>query len=297
MDERIGLIGFGIMGSAIAGRLIDSGYGVAVFDASGEAMERARSIGCSTAATPAEIARGAGVMIISLPRPEHVVQVVRNGDDCLLAEARQGSVIVDTSTVDPATSQANAQAAQQSGVGYLDCPILGRPAGVGHWTLPTGGDPRHIETVAPVLDAFASKVVHVGPSGHGNMLKLLNNLMFGTINAVTCEVFALGERLSMRPELLFDTVADSGAATVSNLFKELGPKIVERDFAADFSIDNLEKDITLGLAMAHGTGIELEVSEAGQRLNRRAREAGLGGEDTAAIVKILEPDAPTEQPA
>lgn len=287
MEEHIGLIGCGIMGSPIAQRLVDHGYEVVAFDTSAEAMSRAGKIGCSTAATPAEVARRSRVVIISLPRPEHVVDVVRIGDDCLLAGAEAGSIIVDTSTVDPATSRKNAQAAGDVGVGYLDCPILGRPSGVGQWTLLAGGDKAHVDTVTPVLEAIAAKIVHIGPAGHANVLKLLNNLMFGAINTITCEIFALGDQLGMDRGLLFDTIANSGAATVSNLFKELGPKIVEREFSPNFSINNLEKDVGLGLAMAQAVGMDLAFSEMGQELNRLAQKAGLGEEDTAALVKVL----------
>ena len=288
MKEPIGLVGFGIMGAAITPRLIEHGYHVIVFDTSAAAMSRARDGGCATAMSPSDMARQTRTMLISLPKPEHVRQVVSSGDDCLLAGAQEGSVIVDTSTVDPATSQSNARAALELGVGYLDCPILGRPSGAGHWTLPTGGEPQHIAAAEPVLRTFAARIIHVGPSGHGNMVKLLNNLMFGAINAVTCEVFALAKCLGMEPGQLFDTIADSGAATVSNLFMELGPKIVARDFAPDFTVDNLGKDIGLGLAMAQECGITLEVSEIAQGLTRLAQDSGLGQEDTSAVVKVLE---------
>lgn len=276
------------MGAPMAGALIDHGYDVVVFDKSDVAMGRAAAIGCTAVTTPAEVGRRARVILISLPRPEHVVAVVRTGDESLLAGASPGTVIVDTSTVDPATSQDNAKACQAVSVGYLDSPILGRPAGCGNWTLPTGGDAEHLAAAAPVLETFAARIVHVGPSGHGNMLKLLNNLMFGAINSITCEVFALSDRLGMDPALLYDTIATSGAATVSNLFKELGPKIVDREFAPNFSVDNLEKDVGLGLAMARQIGVTLEFSETGQRLNQAAQRAGLGEEDTAAVVRIFE---------
>jgi 3-hydroxyisobutyrate dehydrogenase-like beta-hydroxyacid dehydrogenase len=287
VEEHIGLIGCGLMGAPIAQRLVDHGYEVVVFDKSTDAMSRARDIGCETAATPAAVARRSRVVLISLPRPEHVVDVVRAGSDCLLDGAAAGLIIVDTSTVDPATSRDNAAAAADKGVGYLDCPILGRPSGVGRWTLPTGGQPEHIAAVTPVLETIAAKIIHIGPVGHGNMLKLLNNLMFGAINTITAEVFALGDRLGMDPGLLFDTIADSGAATVSNLFKELGPKIVEREFTPNFSINNLEKDVGLGLAMAQAAGMKLAFSEIGQEINKVAQRAGLGDEDTAALVKAL----------
>lgn len=292
-DGPVGLVGCGIMGSGIARCLRDSGYDVVVFDKSSAAMERAAEMGCVPAASPAVIAQRARVVLISLPKPEHVVDVVRNGADALLAEAASGSVIIDVSTVDPGTSRDNAAAAREQGVGYLDCPILGRPSAAGQWTLPSGGDAADLEMVMPILQAFAAKVVHIGPSGQGNMLKLLNNLMFGAINAITCEVFALGERLGMDSALFFDTVVDSGAGTVSNLFRDIGPRIVSGDFDPTFSIDNLAKDVGLGIAMAQDVGMAMPVSESGQRFNRMAQEAGLGGQDTAAVVKVFGNKSPT----
>lgn len=287
MGETVGLIGCGLMGAPMAARLVERGYDVIVFDESAAALSRAREIGCTTASTPRRLAGQAPIVVISLPRPEHVVEVVREGEDCLLAGMAEGSLIVDTSTVDPATSQENASVAATQGVGYLDCPILGRPSSAGHWTVPAGGEREHLAMATPVLETFAAKIVHVGPSGHGNMLKLLNNLMFGAINAATAELFAVAEKLGMEAGLLFDTIVNSGAATVSNLLGELGPKVVANDFTPSFTIDNLEKDIGLGLTMARVAGITLEFSEAGQRLNRAAQAAGLGGEDTAAVFKVL----------
>lgn len=286
--EPVGLIGCGLMGAPIARRLMDDGHSVVLYDKSSEAMARATRLGCTTVVGPTEVGRRARVVLISLPRPEHVTEVVRIGDDCLLAGLREGSVIVDTSTVDPATSQRNAEAASVLGVGYLDCPILGRPSGCGQWTLPAGGDARTLEIAKPILDVFAARVVHVGPSGHGNMLKLLNNLMFGAINTVTGEVFALAEQLGMDSEVLFNTISESGAATVSNLFRELGPKIVERDFTPNFTINNLEKDVGLGISLARQAGMTLPFSEAGQRINHDAQKAGLGEDDTAGVVRVFE---------
>jgi 3-hydroxyisobutyrate dehydrogenase-like beta-hydroxyacid dehydrogenase len=195
---------------------------------------------------------------------------------------------VDTSTVDPDTSKENAEISEQQGVGYLDCPVLGRPGACGNWTLPVGGNKRYLEIVKPILDTFASRIIPVGPSGYGNLVKLLNNLMFGAINSITCEIFALSQSLNMEPNVLFDTIANSGAGTVSNLFKELGPKIIDREFSPVFSIDNLHKDIALGIALATESGISLNISEIGQELNEKAQAAGLGQEDTAAVVKVYE---------
>jgi 3-hydroxyisobutyrate dehydrogenase-like beta-hydroxyacid dehydrogenase len=286
MRERIGLIGFGIMGGAMATRFVEAGHQVVVFDTDPEARDRARRLGCEAAELPAAVGAAADVVLISLPRPEHVTSVVQ-GRDGLLSAVAAGSVIADTSTVDPETTRSNAAAAAAKGVGYLDAPVLGRPRAVGDWTLPVGGDAADLRRAEPVLRIVASRVVHIGPAGHGNTLKLLNNLMFGAINAAACESFALADKLGLDRRLLFDTIVDSGAGTVSNLFRDIGPRIVEGDYDPQFSVDNLEKDVGLGLAMARSVGLRLEVAEAEQRLNQRAQSAGHGREDTAAVVEVV----------
>ena len=86
-----------------------------------------------------------------------------------------GAIIADTSTVDPQTSRENAVIAEKRGIGYLDCPVLGRPVACGNWTLPVGGKAKLIDLARPILEVLASNIVHVGPSGYGNIIKLLNN--------------------------------------------------------------------------------------------------------------------------
>lgn len=290
-ENRAALMGYGIMGRAMAECLLERGFGVSVYDVDESRRIIARNDGCGVATTPAELATFARTVVISLPKPEHVRHVVQTGPDPLLDEMTEGSVIVDTSTVDPETSRENWRAAKNKGVGYVDSPVLGRPSKAGNWTLPTGGEPADIEAASPVLLAFAANIVHIGPVGHGNMLKLLNNLMFGAINSVTGEVFALSLRLGLDPRLFFETVVNSGAGTVSNLFKELGPKIVDNDYDPNFSIDNLEKDVGLGIAMAKSNGMQLDVSEAGQNMNQKAKRLGLGNQDSSAVWKIFGNDA------
>jgi 3-hydroxyisobutyrate dehydrogenase-like beta-hydroxyacid dehydrogenase len=286
MSKPVGLIGVGIMGSQIARRLTQAGHAVLGRDIKPEATARAREIGCAIAASPAAVAKACDVVLISVPLPQDVEEIVLRQADGLLSAAGPGTVIVDLSTVDAFSTRRNAEAAAARGVGYLDCPVLGRPQGCGKWTLPCGGEARDLERARPVLELLAARIVPVGPSGHGNIVKLLNNMMFGAINAVTAEVFALSARLGMDPKVLFGTIADSGAATVSNLFRELGPKIVADDYAPLFSIDNLHKDMRLGIEMARKVGAGFLVAEANQQLNTLAREAGFGAEDTAAVVKV-----------
>lgn len=284
---KVGLIGVGTMGSRMATALVAAGHTVLARDIDPVAAKRATEIGAEVLGSPMEVAEDAEVVLLSLPMPADVESVVA-GPSGLLSAARAGQVIVDLSTVDPGVTGRMAAAAGEKGVGYLDAPVLGRPQGCGNWTLPVGGDEAALEKVRPVLEKLARRVVLVGPSGHGNVVKLLNNLMFGAINAVTVEVMALAARVGMPPKVFVELVTESGAATVSNLFKEVGPKVLARDFTPLFGIALLHKDNALALNMAKEAGMPMVLSGATQLLNEMALARGLGKEDTAAVVKVYE---------
>lgn len=284
---KVGLIGVGTMGSQMARNLVAAGFEVCARDVDPEAEERARRLGAAVVDSPAEVARASDVILLSLPGPADVALVV-NGEGGLLSAARYGQVIVDLSTVDPFSTQANASRARQQGVGYLDAPVLGRPQSCGKWTLPVGGQQEDLERCRDVLSVLAKKVIHVGPSGHGNIVKLLNNMMFGAINAVTAEIMTICRKAGMNPRVLYDTIAQSGAASVSNLFIELGPKMLNRDFSPLFTIDLLHKDLDLAITMARQLGVPLLVATSNQLVNQLARCKGIGAEDTSAVVRVYE---------
>jgi 3-hydroxyisobutyrate dehydrogenase-like beta-hydroxyacid dehydrogenase len=284
---KVGLIGVGTMGGRMAAKLVEGGFEVIARDIAPAAEARARELGAQVVGSPAEVARVAEVTLLSLPMPADVAAVVA-GADGLLSAAKPGQVIVDLSTVDPMSTKRMAALALEKQVAYLDAPVLGRPAGCGNWTLPVGGEASALEKVRPILERVAKRIEHVGPSGSGNVVKLLNNLMFGAINAVTCEIMALSAKVGMPPRVLFDLIANSGAATVSNLFRELGPKMLERDYSPLFAVDLLYKDNMLALEMAKEYKAPLPLSAATQLLNEMARAEGLGAEDTSALVKVYE---------
>ena len=284
---NVGIIGVGTMGSKMAGKLINAGYAVFARDIDEVAEERARKLGAKVVNSPKEVAEYTEIILLSLPMPSDVKEVVL-GEDGILTNPKNNRTIVDLSTVDPFSTQQNAEEAKKVGVGYIDAPVLGRPQKCGNWTLPVGGGKKDLEKVRKVLEILAAKIIYVGPSGYGNIVKLLNNMMLGAINSVTAEILAICTKLGMSPKVLYETIANSGAASVSNLFKELGPKILNRDFEPLFAIDLLHKDVRLGIQMAKQVGVPLFVSEANQRLNEMARLMGFGKEDTASIVKVYE---------
>jgi len=284
---KVGLIGMGTMGFPMSQRLIEGGHEVYGRDVRADIQERAAKKGVKVLSSPAAVGGEAEVIVLSLPLPADVREVVE-GPSGLLETISKDQVIADTSTIDPFTTQEMSGKVMAKGAGYLDTPVLGRPHRCGHWTLPIGGEEKHLEKARPVLECIASRLIQVGPSGQGHIVKLLNNLMFGAINAATAEMFAIGSKVGVSPKVLYETIAESGAATVSNLFIELGKKVIERDFSPAFAIDYLHKDMGLGIEMAHKCGLPSLCFRDCQQLNELARSLGFGQEDTSAGVKVYE---------
>lgn len=284
---RIGVIGLGAMGGRIAEALAAAGHTVVGCDVSPETRQRMSGGLAECVAEAQDAARGAAAVLLSLPAAAQVESAVA-GPRGVLQTAAPGSVVVDLSTVEPATSRGLAEVAAARGIGYLDAPVLGRPHLCGQWTLPVGGEADTLEQVRPLLEVLASRVLLVGPSGSGNALKLLNALLFGAINAATAEIMAIAPRVGLSREVFFEAVANSSAATVSPLFREVGAKILARDFAPVFTLDLLHKDNGLGLSMARDAGAPLILATTVQLLNELGQAQGCGTQDSSALVRVYE---------
>ena len=285
--KPVGLLGAGTMGAAAGGKILKSGRALVVFDVSPKAKENARVMGAGVTATPADVARQSDVVIMSLPGPKEVELCVI-GQDGLLSASHPGLVIVDMSTVDPGVTRRMAGMALKTAVGYLDAPILGRPVAVGSWALPVGGRKEDLERCRPVLELFAAKIFHIGESGSGNKVKLLNQLMFGAINAMTAEMMAIADKIGISPKVLFETIASSQAATVSGLFKELGGRIAAENYdSPTFTVNLLIKDVRLAVEMAMAADAPPLLGRTVELINETARAQGFGDSDTSIMWKSI----------
>lgn len=283
--KKIGLIGAGVMGLTVAKQIIDAGNPLFVFDVFPSAVESAGKLGAKPVKSPAELASISDIVILFLPGPNEVAASV-SGENGLLMCASEGMIIVDMSTVDPAGTQRLALLLRQKGVGYLDAPVLGRPGTVGKWALPVGGEKEDLEKCKSLFELFAAHVVHIGPSGSGNKIKLLNQLMFGAINAMTAEMMAIAEAMNISPTLLYETITASQAGTVSNLFKELGQRISDDNYKdPTFTVDLLIKDVRLGVEMAKAHNAPPMIARAVESLNEIASAQGYGKDDTSVTWK------------
>jgi 3-hydroxyisobutyrate dehydrogenase-like beta-hydroxyacid dehydrogenase len=206
----------------------------------------------------------------------------------LAAVMGQGSVIVDHSTADPETARAMAEIAERAQLLWMDAPVLGRPSAVGKWAHPVGQLPGALAIVEPLLRCYAASIFEVGGPGTGHTVKLLNQMMFGAINAMTAEMMSISDRLGLPPGRLFEIITASQAGTVSNLFRELGQRIAEERYDnPTFSVRLLEKDIRLGLEMARAAGAEPRLGRVVAAMNEAAIHEGLGDRDTSAMWKAI----------
>jgi 3-hydroxyisobutyrate dehydrogenase len=283
MMNKIGIVGAGVMGQTVAQRLVEEKKQIIVFDSYAPSIESARKIGATIVKSASAVAKQSDIVLIFLPGPSEVKLCV-SAEDGLLAAAKAGLIIVDLSTVDPATTCTMADAARLKGVEYLDAPVLGRPSTVGHWALPVGGNKTALASCEELLRLFAAHVIHIGDSGSGNKVKLLNQMMFGAINAMTAEMMAVSNAIGIPPKLLYETIVASQAGTVSNLFKELGARVSQEDYEnPTFTVDLLAKDIRLGVQMAKDYKAPPILGRTVEMINEISLTQGYGSIDTSIM--------------
>lgn len=275
------------MGKAAAGKLLEAGSTLNVYDTVPESAEALVALGATPLQSPSEAAADSNIILMFLPGPAEVRQCVA-GPQGVLAETNNDLIVVDHSTVDPGTSEQMSLSAAESGVDYLDAPVLGRPATIGNWTFAVGGVKDVLDKCRPVLEIMGKHVIHVGPAGAGNRIKLLNQMMFGAINAMTAEMMAVSDAMGIAPKKLYDTIIASQAGTVSNLFIELGARIaVDDDQNPTFSVNLLQKDVRLAVEMARAAGASPILGHTVEFINNLAKADGMGNLDTSAMWKCL----------
>ncbi len=285
--ERVAFLGLGIMGWPMAANLARAGFELSVWTRDSAKRQRfAAQYGATAAATPAEAASGAGTAISMVPdSPE--VEAVLLGPGKAAAGMEQGDLCIDMSTIAPTATRAIAERLAERGIALLDAPVTGsRPkAEDGTLTIMVGGEGNAFERARPLFEAMGELVVHVGPQGHGEMAKLVNN-MLAAVNAA-----ALGEGLTLARAAGVDTgrllevlAAGAGASTMLDLKAQ---PMLDGDFEALFKLEHMLKDVRHCLAEARALGLELPLAGVVERLYAEAAENGHAEDDFAAVVTAV----------
>lgn len=277
-------LGLGRMGHPMAERLLAAGHTLAVWNRTRSRGEDLAARGATLAASPADAARDAEVVITMLADPGAVMRVL-SGDDGVLHGVPRGAVVVDCSTVGPEDARAEAALCEDHGLRFVEAPVLGsvNQARTGELVALAGGDPAVIDAVEPVLRVMAKKVVRAGAVGSGSALKLVMNLLVGGLAELAAEAIVLGERAGVPREAIRDTI---GASVLASPF--LGyklPQLIERKFQpALFTTDLLLKDLNLILHLGADVHAPLPATTAIRDVYARASAAGHGAEDFAAVI-------------
>lgn len=294
---RIAFIGLGNMGGPMAANLLKAGHALHVFDLSAAALDTAVAAGAQAAATASAAVAGAQIVISMLPASRHV-EGLYLGDAGILAAIEPGTLVIDCSTIAPASAQKVAAAAAERGVAMIDAPVSGGTAGAaaGSLTFIVGGDGDALERARPILQAMGKNIFHVGASGAGQVAKLCNNMALGVIMAVTGEALALGVAHGLDAKVLSQMMAVSTSRSWATEVCNPWPGVLEhspasRGYSGGFGNDLMLKDLGLAAEAAMGVGASIPLGELARNLYAMNSRAGHGGLDFSSVVKLVAPDA------
>ncbi|HKW95350.1 MAG TPA: NAD(P)-dependent oxidoreductase [Methylomirabilota bacterium] len=284
---RVGIVGVGLLGSAVARRLLAKGFEVAGHDLRREALTALEPAGLRVAGSAREAVAGADCAFTILTTPE-VVEQVWLAPGGLLDAAETTTVLCQTSTIAPSLARRLGEAAAARGFRFLDTPISGTSTAVarGEATLFVGGETAVLETCRPAFDAIAARTVHVGPVGAASVAKLAANLV-GGINAIAlAEALVLGAKAGLAPAALLEALRQSPVR--SGAMDARGPLMVSHRFDPHIRLDLFLKDFGLMLKEGERLGVPLPLTSVAHQLCTATSAAGHGDEDLAAVITTLE---------
>ena len=287
MSQRVAFIGTGIMGAPMAGHLLAAGYPLAVHTRSRHKAEDLLRRGAAWADSPAAAARDADVVFVNVPDTPDV-EAVLIGERGVLTVARAGLVVVDHSTISPSATRRMAETLAARGAALLDAPVSGGDVGAKNATLSimVGGDEADFARARPLLERLGKTITYCGPSGSGQLTKLINQVLVSVTNLAVCEALVMARKGGLDPHKTVAALA--GGAAGSWQLANLGPRMLAGDFEPGFTIDLQVKDLRLVLEAAHELGMEPAAVAMVKRLFEAAQAQGRGGEGTQALFAMVE---------
>jgi L-threonate 2-dehydrogenase len=281
----VGIIGLGLLGHAVASRLLAGGFEVVGYDVVPDRVAELARLGGRGAASAAEASVPEAVCVI-LPSLGSVEEVIL-GPQGLVARGRPGQTVVQMSTISPSLTRRLAREAAAHDLSFLDAPISGTSAMVaqGSGVVFVGGERAAFERWRPVLEAVLPRPVYVGEAGQAMVLKLVANLLVALHSAAAAEALAMARRAGLDLGLVLD-VLGSGAAG-SRMLTVRGPLIVKDEFPAQMKLDLFMKDLHLIQEAAHEIGTPLPLTDVAERLYAAVHAMGHGGEDLSVVVKAF----------
>lgn len=293
---KIGFVGLGNMGAGMCANLVRAGHEVRAFDLSAEAVQAAVDVGATGAGSLGEVADGAEVVVTMLPAGKHVLSVYF-GDDGIAANAAQGSLFIDCSTISVDEAREAASKAADGGFLMVDAPVSGgtAAANAGTLTFMVGGPDTAFSEAKPVLDVMGANVVHAGGAGNGQVAKIANNMLLGISMIGTCEAFNLAEKLGLDAQTFFDisSTASGQCWSMTKYCPAPGPVPAapsNNDYQPGFAVAMMLKDLRLAQQAAGSIDAATPLGTQAEEIYARLDEDGFAGLDFSGVMRRVRGD-------
>ena len=282
---KIGVVGVGIMGTAIATRLVEQGHRVTVFDLDPEKVRAIVALGGHGAASPADVARRSDYVILSLNHHDITRRAVF-GENGVAVGADVSKLLIDMSSIDPeATQDLATELVEKTGMKWVDCPLSGGApkAATGELTIMAGGENEDVDRAWTVMKHLAANYTHMGPSGAGQTTKLVNQVFCAIIFQAVAEATQLAQQGGVDAERI--PAALAGGRADSAIMQEYMAKMARHDYSPTGRLDNMLKDMEAVQAFALKNRTPLPITSMTTEILRQFVAGGLGGDDSAALMK------------
>ncbi len=283
---RIGWIGTGVMGSSMAGHLIDAGFSATIFSRTKSKAEALLGKGAAWADSPKAVAEASDVIFTIVGFPSDVREVML-GEAGALAGSKPGNILVDMTTSDPSLAIEIAEAAKAKGVASVDAPVSGGDVGAKNGTLSImiGGEKEVVEALGPCWNAMGKTVVHQGPAGAGQHTKMVNQILIATNMIGVCEALLYGHQAGLDLPTVLESVGSGAAGSWSLL--NLGPRIMANNFDPGFFVEHFIKDMGIALDESKKMGLSLPGLALSHQLYLAVQAQGHGRDGTHALQLAL----------
>jgi 3-hydroxyisobutyrate dehydrogenase len=284
VQQKVALIGLGTMGIGMGGRLLGAGFPLKVYNRTAERAAPLVARGAVQVSSPAEAAADSDV-IIAMVSDDRASREVWLGEKGALRNVKKGAVPIDSSTMSPRWAREWAKTAKELGLSALDAPVTGsKPqAASGELIFLVGGDADALERARPALTVMSRRIAHMGPNGSGALMKLINNFLAAVQAASLGEAIALIERSGLNRDAALDILYNG--APGSPLIKTVGARMTAQDYAVNFFLRLMEKDLSYAMAEAREHGLNLRTAAAAASIFEEAEKRGWGDKDFSAVVE------------
>jgi 3-hydroxyisobutyrate dehydrogenase len=285
--ERIGYIGLGIMGRGMAHNILRAGFPLTVWNRSPERMSGLIEAGATAGDSPADVAAKSDIIFICVSDTPDVEQVIL-GENGVIHGAKEGALVIDTSTISPKATREIADQLDDWGISMLDAPVSGGSEGAEKGTLSimVGGEEASFSRAKPIFEAIGKTITHMGPNGSGQATKLVNQILCVANMLAASEALLLAQASGL--DLTKTLQAVGGGAGGSWMLVNRGPQVAARDFRPGFTIDLQQKDLRLVLEAADELGLPLSLTSTIHGYYNVLQRQGLGDDGNHALVKALE---------